>query len=134
MKALMLGMVIVAATICFSTPVMAQAPNVAAAQNYNSTNHKDYYPWSVYGSNLSVGNSEVYWRYVSGGTTHLWTESKTVNKSSYWYESSSQINFYFTTGPAFPLGTSSTGDLWVCDLASGGVCSNHVNWTLNNLP
>ena len=57
-------------------------------------------------------------------------ESKYLNTPAAWYESSSQINFYFfaTTEPGYVL--ESTGFLHVCDMNTS-LCSNTIQWYFN---
>jgi hypothetical protein len=86
----------------------AATPSISAMGDYDGTSpaQNNYY-WSIYGSNLSnrtggpgVSSSFVYAEYLVGdGDDGIWVdlqESGTFDTPTYWYESPSQINFYFT--------------------------------------
>lgn len=141
MRPLILTIVISLMVLGLSTSALAQAPNITGAANYDSSHHSDFYYWSIYGSNLSsgTGNSEVYYTWYEGPpndfNTNDWIgltngESNTFHRPTYWYESSSQINFYMsaTTDPGYVL--EYTGFLHVCDLNTSQ-CSNTIQWFFN---
>lgn len=140
MKVFALSVVISMAIAGLSMPAAAQTPSVTGTADYNSSHHTNFYYWSVYGSNLSTGYSEVNWIYYEGPPGDYngndWVpqeqgESKTLNTPAYWYESSSQINFYFfaTTGiQGYVL--EEPGELQVCN-KNNGLCSSWFDWYFN---
>jgi len=93
--------------------LIAQSPSIGGAGTYDASTYKDFYWWSIYGSNLSTGDSAVdvgallvethnfpevegitpppviiYFR-----TWGLWWEYPLTTYPE--YQSASQINFYF---------------------------------------
>ena len=136
MRPLIFTIVISLMALGISTSATAQAPNITGAANYDSSHHSNFYYWSVYGSNLSTGYSEVYYTWYEGPVNDFnpdhWIgltngESKTFHTPTYWYESASQINFYFSAGtdPGYVL--EYTGFLQVCNLNTSQ-CSNNLQW------
>jgi hypothetical protein len=91
--------------------VMAQTPSITGVGDYDGSTPtmNDYY-WSIYGSNLSnrtggpgTASSIVSYEWVLSdgydyyGNCCIAEQSGTDNTPTYWYESPSQINFYFSS-------------------------------------
>lgn len=105
-------MVIIVLTLAFNSGITvaarAQTPSISGINNYDgSTPTANNYYWSIYGSNLSnrtggtgTASSTVFAEYeVCDSYDCIWVdlfESGTSPGVPYWYESPSQINFYFT--------------------------------------
>jgi hypothetical protein len=104
-------MMIIALALAFHSGITAmaraQTPSISSVGDYDGSTptQNDYY-WSIYGSNLSnrtggpgVSSSIVTAYYIISDGYDIFEpsfqESGTDNTPTYWYESPSQINFYF---------------------------------------
>jgi hypothetical protein len=122
----------IAFAIClFASSSSAQTPAISGIGMSNgSTPLRVFYYWSIYGSNLSTGSAS-YVVFQVGGELYYppYTVSSkdnyfssTLNNPGYWYESSSQINFWSQAYNFPPYYLNGVGYIGVCN--SSGLCSS----------
>lgn len=120
--------------LIISIPVAAQTPVITGIGMADySTPLRQFNYWSIYGTNLSVGNSRVIVNYRVYRTFPYYEERNETrtfdytNGGAWWYESTSQVNFF--SWFALDIGeedwvSSGYATIQVC--YTGGACSNIV--------